>query len=75
LQRAKNYSNHYTYYYCREHHTLARFHLLWAILAEYECDDYPGKDNYAYQQEGEYPLTELLTAHPFDTEVELGREL
>lgn len=74
LHRTNNHCDHYTYNYCSKHKPLAQPHFFWTVLAEHERDDYPRKDNNAYQQKNENPLTELLTAHPFDTEVKLRRD-
>ena len=69
LHGAYDHGNNYTYNYCSKHESLAQLHLFRPVLAEHKCNDDSGKNNDTYQQEYEYPLAKLLTAHPFDTEV------
>jgi hypothetical protein len=40
---------------------------------EQECEDNARENKNPHQQEHKYPIAELLTAHPFDAEIKLGR--
>ena len=75
LQSPKNHCNDNTENDGTKHHTLAQPHLFWTVLAEQERDDNPGKYHNPHQQKYENSLAELLAAHPFDTEIQLGRNI
>ena len=70
-----DYRNHYTENNRSKQQTFTQPHLLGMFYVFHHRDDDPGENHNPQQQEGEHPLTELLAAHSFDTEIKLRREI